>query len=221
MIPCAYFSNGKCVETMEAHVKRGLELIEGLYIKRDYTALLGKLLDVKPEVAGDILRKAYVLHDVGKCLETFQTRRGSFGYHEFYSYLMAKEILREFGAAGQVASVAVLLHHHDWIRKTLVKKPSSLRLVEECPPLIRKLSGLTIPKEIPWSEPIEEYLSVEIILRKNLRAVYALLLPIVMADNYSAACNRGGAGSALGKEILETLEVRGWDLAGCLSGGLR
>lgn len=206
---------------MEDHLKKGLELIEGLYIRRNYTALLGKLLDVKPEVAGDILRKAYVLHDVGKCLEMFQRRRRGFGYHEFYSYLMAKEILREFGAAGQVASVAVLLHHHDWIRKTLIDKPSDLRLIEECPPLIRKLSGLIIPKEIPWGKPIEEYTGVEIVLRKNLRAVYAILLPIVVADNYAASCNREGTGSALGREILETLKVRGWDLAGCLSSGLR
>ncbi|ALV63032.1 CRISPR-associated protein, AF1875 family [Thermococcus sp. 2319x1] len=221
MIPCAYFSNGKCVETMEAHVKRGLELIEKLYIKRNYTALLGKLLGVKPDVAGDILRKVYVLHDVGKCLETFQTRRGKFSYHEFYSYLVAKDVLREFGTAGQIASVAILLHHHDWVRNTLVERPPSLRLIKECPPLIKNLSGLTIPGEVPWNKPIEEYSSVEGILRKSLRAVYALLLPTVVADNYSAACNRGGAGSMLGKEILETLEVRGWDLAGCLSSGLR
>jgi len=216
MIPCAYFTGGECVETMEDHIRRGLELLERLYLERNYDSFLGRLTGVEPEVAGDILRKAYVLHDIGKCLDTSQTRRGSFGYHEFYSYLVAREALQEFETAGQVASVAVLLHHHDWIRKTLVKRPSSLRLVTECLSLIEKFSGLMLPDEVPWGEPVEEYSRVETILRKNLRAVYAFLLPIVLADNYAAACNRGGAGSMLGKEILETLKVRGWDLAGYL-----
>jgi len=74
--------------------------------------------------------------------------------------------------------------------------------------------------EIPWVEPQDAYSEAEIVFRKNTRAVYAFLLPIVVADNYAAACDRGGTGSILGKEILETLKVRGWDLAGYLSSGL-
>ena len=205
---------------MEAHIKRGLELIEGLYLARNYGAFLGRLLELNPTTAGDLLRKAYVLHDVGKCLKTFQNRGESFGYHEFYSYLVARNVLADFGKPGEIASVAILLHHHDWIRKTIVKKPPSLRLIEECSELIKALLGLEVPDKIPWSEPVEEYSRVEKTLKRNLRAVYVLLLPIVMADNYAAACNRGGKGSTLGREILEALKVRGWDLAGCLPGGI-
>ncbi|WP_297520801.1 HD domain-containing protein [Thermococcus sp.] len=218
MTPCAYFKEGNCIETMEAHLKRGLELLEGLYIERGYGNFLGRLLDVEPTVAEQLLRKTHVLHDVGKCLETFQKRRESFGYHEFYSYLLAKDALGEFGTAGQIAAVAVLLHHHDWIRDRTVKKPWSLRLTEECIQLVKELSGVSVPHEIPWGEPIVEYEIAEGILRGNLRGVYAILLPIVMADNYAALCNRGGKGSMLGREITEVLKVRGWDFASCLSG---
>lgn len=220
MMPCAYFKEGKCIETMEAHLKRGLELLEGLYIGRGYGNFLGRLLDVEPKAAEELLRKTHVLHDVGKCLETFQKRRESFGYHEFYSYLMAKDALGEFGTAGQIAAVAVLLHHHDWIRDKTVKKPQSLRLTEECIRLVKELSGISIPREIPWGEPIKEYEIAESVLRENLRGVYAILLPIAVADNYAALCNRGGEGSMLGREIAEVMKVRGWDLAGCLSRGL-
>ena len=220
MTPCAYFKEGNCIETMEAHLKRGLELLEGLYIERGYGNFLGRLLDVEPTVAEQLLRKTHVLHDVGKCLETFQKRRESFGYHEFYSYLLAKDALGEFGTAGQIAAVAVLLHHHDWIRDRTVKKPRSLRLTGECIRLVKELSGVSIPREIPWSEPIEEYEIAEGILRGNLRGVYAILLSIAVADNYAALCNRGGEGSMLGREITEVLKVRGWDFAGCLSRGL-
>ncbi|GAB6135984.1 CRISPR-associated endonuclease Cas3'' [Thermococcus prieurii] len=208
MIPCAYFSNGKCIETMEAHIKRGLELIDGLYLARNYGVFLGRLLELDPTTAEDLLRKAYVLHDMGKCLETFQNRRGGFGYHEFYSYLVARKVLAGFGEAGNVASVAILLHHHDWIRKTIVKRPPSLRLAEECPGLIQVLSGLEVPDKIPWSEPVEEYSRVEKTLQSNLRAVYSLLLPIVIADNYAAAINRGGKGSTLGREVVESISTR-------------
>ena len=221
MTPCAYFKEGNCIETMEAHLKRGLELLEGLYIERGYGNFLGRLLDVEPTVAEQLLRKTHVLHDVGKCLETFQKRRESFGYHEFYSYLVAKDALGEFGTAGQIAAVAVLLHHHDWIRDITVKKPWSLRLTRECIQLVKELSGVSISPEIPWGKPIEEYGAAEEILRRKLGSVYAILLPIVMADNYAALCNRGGEGSMLGREIVEVLKVRGWDLAGCISSGLR
>ncbi|WP_297468433.1 HD domain-containing protein [Thermococcus sp.] len=220
MTPCAYFNEGKCIETMEAHLKRGLELLEGLYIERGYGNFLGRLLDVKPKAAEELLRKTHVIHDVGKCLETFQKRRESFGYHEFYSYLVAKEALGEFGTAGQIAAVAVLLHHHDWIRDRTVKKPQSLRLTKECIQLVKELSGVSIPHEITWRQPIVEYETAEKILRKKLRGVYAILLSIAVADNYAALCNRGGEGSMLGREITEVLKVRGWDFAGCLSRGL-
>ena len=213
VIPCAYFKDGECLETMEDHLRKGLELIDELYVKRNYCTLLGRLMDVSPETAEKILRRAYILHDVGKCLEIFQKRREKFYYHEFYSYLLAKTVINS-----EIAQVAILLHHHNWVRGSMVRRPPSLKLVEGCPELIEKLSGLKIPAEIPWRDPNKEYSIVDNILQNNLRAVYAILLPIVVADNYAAACNRDGKGSMLGKEILETLKVRGWNLAGCLSG---
>ena len=219
MNACAYFDKekkGKCIETMEAHVKKGLELIEDLYIKRDYGKFLGRLLGVGSKTANDILRKTYALHDVGKCLEEFQLRGFSFGYHAFYSYLIAREALREFGSAGKVASAAILLHHHDWIVKESPEKPRNLELCSECISVIEDLSGVTIPSTLPWIDPRDAYETADSVLVSNLRAVYAILLPITVADNYAAACNRGGEGSALGKEIFEMLKVRGWNIACCI-----
>lgn len=235
MTACAYFEEGKCIETMGEHIRRGLELIEGLYLRRNYGTLVGRLTGVEPEVAGELLLKAYVLHDVGKCLEVYQERREKFGHHEFYSYLVARKVLLEFGTAGEVASVAILLHHHDWIRRDFPKKPPSLRLAEGCLQAVERLFGDPLPPEVPWEEPAKEYIHVEEVLRKNLRAVYAFLMPIVIADNYSAALNRGGRGSLLGREILDSTCLRllqrarldegqnkrwGWDFAGRLPGGV-
>jgi len=220
MIPCAYFAGGECVETMEDHIRKGLELLERLYLERNYDSFLGRLTNVESEVAGDILRKAYVLHDVGKCLEVFQKRRAKFGFHWFYSYLVARTTLDRFGEAGEIASVAILLHHHDWILNKSPPKPENPKLCKGCLHLLENITMEKLSREIPWVEPQDAYSEAEIVFRKNTRAVYAFLLPIVVADNYAAACDRGGTGSILGKEILETLKVRGWDLAGYLSSGL-
>ena len=220
MIPCAYFTGGECVETMENHIRRGLELLERLYLERNYDSFLGRLTGVEPEVAGDILRKAYALHDVGKCLEVFQKRRAKFGFHWFYSYLVARTTFGRFGKAGKIASVAILLHHHDWRLNKSPPKPENPELCKGCLHLLENITMEKLPREIPWVEPQVAYSEAESALRENLRAIYAFLLPIVVADNYTASCNRGGTGSALGREILEALRVRGWDFAGCISGGV-
>jgi len=220
MTPCAFFVDGECIESMEAHIRKGLGLIEELYLKRNYGVLLGRAVGVEPETAGNLLRKAYILHDIGKCLEKFQERRAKFGFHGFYSYLVARQVLSKFGDAGEIASVAILLHHHDWVLTRIPPKPENPRLHEECVSLIESMIEEKIPRSIQWVEPSLAYSEAEKTFRKNVRGVYTFLLPIVVADNYAAACNRGGKGSTLGKEILETLKVRGWDLAGCLPSGL-
>jgi len=224
MTPCAFFEEGNCIESMEAHIKKGLELIEKMYLKRNYGVLLGRILGIEPEVAGDILRKAYVLHDIGKCLEKLQKRGASFGFHWFYSYLVARNVLSKFGDSGKIAAVAILLHHHDWVISQTPKKPENLRLCEKCIHLIEDIIGEKVSVSIPWDEPQSVYSEVENLFRinkKNIRGVYAFLLPIVVADNYAAAINRGGRRSALVEEILEVLRLRGWSLACGFPGGVR
>ncbi|WP_342667082.1 CRISPR-associated endonuclease Cas3'' [Thermococcus celericrescens] len=205
---------------MEDHIKRGLEIIEGLYLRRDYGAFLAQVLRVEQKFAEELLRKAYALHDVGKCLEEFQKRREKFGFHEFYSALIARDVFKKYGETGEIASIAILLHHHDWVRSGSPKKPNNLRLCEDCLSLIKELSGERLPPKIPWEEWIEFNSGVEKVFRKNLKGVYSLLLPLTVADNYAAATNRGGKKSLLGREIFEVLNVRGWNLARGLSGGL-
>ena len=220
MIPCAFFSDGLCVETMENHIKKGLEFVEGLYLNRKYNEFLAGVLEIEPEIAGDLLRKAYAPHDIGKCLEVFQLRRRGFGFHEFYSFLVAREVFKKFEKSGRIASVAILLHHHDWIRNRSPPKPENPKLCEECLLLLEDITKEKLPREILWVEPKVAYSEAEGIFRENLRGVYALLLPIVVADNYSAVVNRKGKKTTLGMEIFDVLGVRRWDFARDFSGGL-
>ncbi|HIH73641.1 MAG: CRISPR-associated endonuclease Cas3-HD [Thermococcaceae archaeon] len=221
MTPCAFFDGGICIETMEAHITKGLELIEGLYISRNYGKFLGKLLGIAKDEADELLKKSYVIHDVGKCLEEFQQRRAGFKFHEFYSALVAREVFKKFGDAGDVATVAVFLHHHNWIRGKSPERPKNLTLSSECVAFIEEFLGEKVPQSVPWVDPKKEfYPYVERVLGSNLRAVYALLLPIAMADNYAAHCNRKGKASSLSGELFEALDVRGWDVAGYISRGL-
>ncbi len=220
MIPCAFFKDGECAETMEAHIEKGLEIIDALYIGRNYDRFLGDILDIDMATARDLLRKAYALHDVGKCLEVFQKKRASFGFHEFYSALVALKFFERLGEVGKITSAAILLHHHDWIRNKTPKKQGNLKLCEECINLIESIIKEEIPSEVPWIETSTFFMIMEDAMRKNLRGVYALLLPVVVGDNYAAALNRAGKKSALGREIFEVLKVRGWDFARGFSGGL-
>ena len=217
MSACAFFENGACVEPMEAHIRKGLEIIDGLYLRRSYARFLSRILNIDSKLAGELLRKAYILHDVGKCLEEFQKRRASFGFHEFYSALVAREAFRKYGDVGDTVSVAILLHHHDWIRIGAPKRPENSGLCEECLSVLEELSGERLPRKTPWKNWNEFMQEAEEVMRRNLRGVYSLLLPLVVADNYAAALNRGGKGSTLGKEIFEVLKVRGWDVACGLS----
>ncbi|MDI3476339.1 MAG: CRISPR-associated endonuclease Cas3-HD [Thermococcaceae archaeon] len=216
MNACAYFANGACIETMKDHIRKGLEIIDELYLRRSYDRFLSRVLGVEPKVAGEVLRKAYILHDVGKCLEEFQKRRANFGFHEFYSALVVREVFRKYGDIGNVMSVAILLHHHDWIRYKSPERSENLRLCSDCIAVLEELSGERLPRKTPWKNWNEFMQEAEEVMRRNLRSVYSLLLPLVVADNYAAHVNRGGKGSTLVKEIFEVLKVRGWDVAGGL-----
>ncbi|WP_231833726.1 CRISPR-associated endonuclease Cas3'' [Pyrococcus horikoshii] len=202
---------------MEDHIRKGLEIIEGLYLRRGYGHFLSKILNIDVKLAEELLKKAYIFHDIGKCLEEFQQRREKFRFHEVYSALVAREVFKKYGDIGGVVSVAILLHHHNWIREKSPKRPRNLKLCNECLSIIKKLSGEKIPEEIPWRNWIEFTEEAEEIMRTNLRGVYSILLPLVVADNYAAAVNRGGKKSALGKEIFEVLKVRGWKVASSFS----
>ena len=206
MMCCAFFDKetGECIETMEDHIMTGLELIEKRYIGRNYGTFLGKLLGLQRGKADELLRLAYIFHDVGKGLEEFQKRKQGFKYHEYYSALIAREILKDWGKAGIVASTAILLHHHDWIRDGIPQK-KRLKLCPECRKLFKKLTGLEVPETISATST-EELTET---FRNKLRSVYAILLPVVVADNFSASKNRLGKGTYLGKEILESSKLYG------------
>ncbi|WP_231845517.1 CRISPR-associated endonuclease Cas3'' [Pyrococcus abyssi] len=192
---------------MEDHIREGLKFIERMYISRNYGEFLSRVLNLRKEKAEGLLRKAYIIHDVGKGLEEFQSKKQHFPYHEFYSALVAKEVLKDFGKAGEIAVVAVSLHHHDWVRYEKPRKPDNLELDRECACVIEKFMGVEIPRKVPWIKPEEFSRWVVNVFSSNIRAVYALLLPISLADNYSAMRNRGGEPTTPGKEIEEVLSV--------------
>ncbi|AFK22397.1 CRISPR-associated endonuclease Cas3'' [Pyrococcus sp. ST04] len=192
---------------MEAHIKEGLKFIEKIYIKRNYGKFLSQVLGLKKENAEDLLRKAYAIHDVGKCLEEFQKTKKGFQFHEFYSALIAKEVLRQFGKAGSIATVAIFLHHHDWIREKPPRKPENLKIHPDCAEIIKELAEIQVPMNVPWIAPNEFKDWMADIFASNIRAVYALLLPISLADNYSAIRNREGEPTMLGREIMEVIST--------------
>ncbi|AEH24651.1 HD domain-containing protein [Pyrococcus yayanosii] len=208
MTCCAYFKDGRCIESMEAHITEGLRFIERIYIARNYGKFLSRVLGLKKVRAEELLLKAYAIHDVGKCLEEFQDAKQGFRYHEFYSALVAREVLKQFGKASEIATIAIFLHHHDWVREKPPRKPRNLKLHSDCIEVIEDLIGAEIPKSVPWTAPDEFRDWMIKVFSSNIRAVYALLLPISLADNYSALKNRGGEQTMLGKEVMKAVFTR-------------
>lgn len=71
MSMCVFFENGVCVELMEVYIRKGFEIIDGLYFCRGYVCFLFRILDVDFKFVGEFLRKVYIFYDVGKCFEEF------------------------------------------------------------------------------------------------------------------------------------------------------
>jgi len=206
MTCCSYFKNGICVETLEDHIKVGLEFLKRRYLSRKYQNAIAKELGVDKNTVTNFLMVSYLLHDVAKGLKYYQKRRETFRGHEYYSSLIAVEALMPYGKEiALVIGAAVGLHHHDWIRYELPKVPRT-KLTQECIEIVKKLSPieLTLPTQIPLTNYSSEIFEIT---SKRLKAVYLFLIPIVLADNYAALKNRGDERTILGKEVLQADEI--------------
>ena len=208
MTCAASFKDGRQTESMDDHIRVGLDYLKKRYLERHYGKYLSSILGLEKADAERLLKLSYILHDIGKGLKHYQERKQSFRFHEFYSAVISYTLLEpQFGEAGTVAATAVLLHHHDWIRKDEPVEFPRLVLDQCCIDVFKKWTHLNIPSKVSMVDT----LVLTDLHRKRLRAVYAFLLPIVQADNYAAYKNRGDIStpSKLGKEVLESGEFYG------------
>ena len=213
-------------ETFEAHIQRGLEVIN-LFLKRKYDEkdnwILRRLkkygINTEDE-AGDVLRFTYVMHDVGKSLKRYQQEK-KFGGHEFVSaYIVSMADISINGRPfsdqlRDIVAIAIFMHHHTLPRGNVKKKLVRITdyLESECIFLVEKylprsIKIGTIPSEIKGISVIKK---IECLLsnklRRHYRESYILLIPLMIADNYAAWINRGGKGTVLGKESQKIVEL--------------
>jgi len=201
----AFFESNTGVETLKDHIDVGLQHIEERYIRRNYHLYVAREFDVSKEDAERLLTLTYILHDSGKGLEEYQIRKTSFGGHQEFSAAIAYNVLDDFDDnLRRVVVNAIMLHHHDWVRRgsISIRKPV---LNDECRSLLSDYLNRPVPKTVP-SLPgtiLDETLT------SNLKRVYILLVPLMVADNYAAIMNREnkGSGSLLGDEVIKSYNV--------------
>ncbi len=222
MSTCYSFFGGSN-ETMRDHIEAGLDIIK-LFEKYNYDKYLTRILEIdptKPNIAKDVLELTYVFHDIGKGLEKFQTRKKGFLAHEFYSsYIFYKTVSANWldDNLKTIMSIAIMLHHHTMKNRIdiiLNNDDNPLNISECCIDLFAeygkeyeiqfdiKNAVITNNNTKNFCIDINETLSEKSsIFRLNsgtpmIRKVYAILYPIIIADNYSANVNRGKSGKGI------------------------
>jgi len=216
----AFFSEGKVAQTMREHVEQGLDYIRRVFLERGYADYVHMIalrarLSASAEQAEQALLTAYTLHDAGKLLLEFQDARGGFQGHEFASAALILKSCESLGGLQEAAALAVLLHHHTMPRKprALLQNRSGLRFAEECIAELEELleRGTGLPVRLARALSVREVEEVRSLLDlkagdwPRLRLVFALLEPLMLADNY-ASRSRGGEPTLLGNEA-EKLKV--------------
>jgi len=214
----AFFDEeGKGLETMEEHIKKGLEVID-FYIKRNYHKKVAKCLGVDNKVGKITLKTSYCLHDSAKGLEYYQDKK-TFRGHEFYSAYIAYNSIdtitgdeKKDNEIKKTIACAIALHHH-----TMVNRFNSLndfqksKMCEECIEIIQKYSPIevNIPAEIIGNI---EHSITELFKDSDriFKGVYLILVPLMVADNISAILNRGNSNEnlgVLGREVIEIYNI--------------
>jgi len=219
----AYFnkSSGNCIQTIEEHIKVGVNFLEEIYLKKGLDKYLVRLagflgLSICREQAQRAFYASYIFHDLGKLFLNYQKKQRSFRGHEVISAYWLCIHGEEFGLGELLYPViyAVYLHHHD-IRKREVPKMMDVILCDKCLKLLintyreKTCINLMVYKnsEIKLEGDIYNRLNNKFNQFMNtndkfnyFRLSYPLLQAIHGADNYSAA-SRGG------KQTLFSVEI--------------
>lgn len=203
-------------ETMEDHINEGLKIID-ILDKRGYSQYLSRTLEINNnKLANQIMKVSFVFHDIGKGLEFFQKRKKGFPAHEFYSAKIFLDAVKINGISEhikKIIAIAIQLHHHTMKNRTSIlnNNNTQIKLNKDCEKLFimysKQYNVRFAPQNMQVSNrstynnmrKLHEYLSNHAhpssINDQNydvriLRKVYALLYPIIIADNYSAYINR-------------------------------
>jgi len=216
----AYFAEGRVAQTMRDHVEQGLEYIKRVFLERGYADYIRALASRAGLIADTGLAEraflaAYILHDAGKLLQKFQDARGGFQGHEFASAALILKSCEPLGVLRGAVALAVLLHHHTMPRepRALLRGPADLRFAEGCvaelEELLEREAGLPVRLarvlSVREMEGVRGLLDLKAGDWPRLRLVFALLEPLMLADNY-ASRSRGGEPTLLGNEA-EKLKV--------------
>ena len=212
----AFFDEGKVVQTMGEHVEQGLEVID-LYIARNYHLKIARILDLSDTICKAALYASYAFHDVGKCAEVYQKNRSSFKGHEYISAkTIAESTIPPLDAARasllrDSIVLAIVLHHHT-MKGRSIKLPSKVTLCEDClAEVITAFSRrLRIRDKVYVPTTIANPTSIidEILERHEenksrlMKVTFLILIPVMVADNYSAR-NRNGKGTSLSSESVK------------------
>ncbi len=181
-------------EPLEVHLHLTAHFIDRAFLRRGYHKRIG-------DRGREVLLLAAILHDIGKGHKSFQSR-GTFPGHELYSgYLvhrMVEEGLIELGDWGVPLSAAIALHHHTMKGRSVFE---DFELTEECRSQVEEviqsfnLEGSLNNLEKASLKEINEWLyKIKGWIRKpgNLKRVYLILYPLIIADNMAASI-RGGS----------------------------
>lgn len=111
----AYYKPGEREETLESHIRRGINFINKIYLKYDYHIQISNKFEIPPKDAAKIIITTYALHDVGKAYNPYQSLikggRGAPG-HEVLSAYHAKKILDLDLEIIKAVALAIIMHHH-------------------------------------------------------------------------------------------------------------
>ncbi|MEM3490403.1 MAG: HD domain-containing protein [Nitrososphaerota archaeon] len=206
----SYFKDGKPEEFLKDHVDKGLEAID-LFSKRYYHLLLAKRFRCDSEVANGVLYAAYIMHDVGKCVEKYQRFKKSFIGHEFYSAgIIFKSELDIDTKLKEILALTAMLHHHTMPERISGLDNKPVRLCQDGKKVVEKIlkertklkANLIDSLDRPYDLVLE---LVKRIKRELIEGTYALLIPVMVADDY-AASSRGG-NSCLGREAVKVVSI--------------
>jgi CRISPR-associated endonuclease Cas3-HD len=236
----AYNKVGDRVETLERHITSGLYYMQEIYLKNMYHKHVAKRLNICEEDSINLLKIAYMLHDIGKVYDPFQTRiaegYGAPGHEVLSSYMVIEHCRLMDVNLIRAMALAILLHHHAMrtLDEAFIKfcNTEYFILPSERAEWLRRIIYVDILNALPSSLVSREVVNVlerelhRLITPKSLEglghayaATYLILHPLMICDNLSAY-TAGFEEEAIRVRDLDFSKLRSWVREFLLSVGM-